>query len=62
MDVSTFVFGTALTVLPLVAAGLLATMVLLERRGEHLAAAPVQAGRGRGKARLRQRKPGRARR
>lgn len=60
MDVSTFVFGTALTVLPLVAAGLLATLVLLERRGEPLAPAPAQDGRGRGKAR--QRKPGRARR
>jgi hypothetical protein len=55
MDVSTLVFGTALTVLPLVAAGLLAAMVLLERHTEDLASAPGHAGRGH--SRPRHRKP-----
>ena len=58
MDVSTFVLGTALAVLPLIAAGLLATMVLLERRAEQMASAPAHARRAHG----RPRKPGRSRR
>ena len=62
MDVSTFVFGTALTVLPLIAAGLLATMVLLERRAEQMAGVPAHARRAHGRQRPRHRKPGRSRR
>ena len=34
MDVYTLFFGTVLTVMPLVAAGLLAAIVLVERRAE----------------------------
>ena len=45
MDAYTLFFGTILTVLPLVAAGLLTTMVLLERRAE-LTPAPARASRG----------------
>jgi hypothetical protein len=62
MDVSTFVFGTALTVLPLVVAGLLAAMVVLERRAERLASASAHAGGAQGRPRGRHRKPGRSRR
>jgi hypothetical protein len=61
MGVSTFVLGTAFTVLPLVAAGLLAALVMLERRGERLAPAPPHAGRTHGRARARHRNPARAR-
>jgi len=63
MGLSTFVLGTAFTLLPLVAAGLLAAMVLLERRDE-LAPAPAQAGRARrrpGRAQAGHRKPGQGR-
>jgi hypothetical protein len=62
MDISTFAFGAALTVLPLVAAGLLVAMVLLERHVEHLAPAPAHAGSTGGRPRRRHRKPGRSRR
>jgi hypothetical protein len=62
MDLSILVFGTALTLLPLMAAGLLATMVLVERRAERLAAAPVLVQRAHGRPRTRCRKPGRTRR
>jgi hypothetical protein len=61
MDLSFLVFGTALMVLPLMAAGLLATMVLLEWRAERLAAAPVLTQRAHGRQRPRC-KPGRTRR
>jgi hypothetical protein len=61
MDVSTFVFGIALTVLPLIAAGLLTIMVLLERHAEQLVPAPIHAGRAHGRRRPRRRKPGRGR-
>jgi hypothetical protein len=44
MDAYTLFFGTVLAVLPLVAAGLLTAMVLLERRAE-LTPAPAHAGR-----------------
>ena len=60
MDLSILVFGTALTLLPLMAAGLLATMVLLEWRAERLAAAPVLVQRAHGRQRTRRCKPGRA--
>ncbi|HXE87061.1 MAG TPA: hypothetical protein VN524_09730 [Hyphomicrobiaceae bacterium] len=60
MALSILVLGTALTVLPLVAAGLMAAMVLLERREEQLAAAPAAGGRAPG--RQRQRKPSGCRR
>jgi hypothetical protein len=62
MGLSTLVLGTALTVLPLVAAGLLAAMVLLEREDERLVAAPADAGRKTGRPRYRHRKPGRVHR
>jgi hypothetical protein len=62
MDVSTFVFGTALTALPLIAAGLLTTMVLLERRAEQMAPAPAQGRRAHARQRPRHRKSGRSRR
>jgi hypothetical protein len=61
MDVSTFVFGAALTVLPLVAAGLLAAMVVLERRAERLAPASAHAGVAQSRPRRRRRKSGRSR-
>jgi hypothetical protein len=59
---STLLLGTVLTVLPLVAAGLLAAMVLLERQADaQLGPAPAYAGRGRAAARSRQRRRGRRR-
>jgi hypothetical protein len=45
MGLSAVILGTALTVLPLVAAGLLAAMVLLERSEDQLAAAPARRRR-----------------
>jgi len=57
MGLSTFVLGTAFTVLPLVAAGLLAALVLLERHADPLTPASAGTGRGLGQAR-RQRRPG----
>jgi hypothetical protein len=63
MGLSTFVLGTAFTILPLVAAGLLAAMVLLERRDDRLATAQAgRAGRRAGRAHARHRKPGQGRR
>lgn len=62
MGLSTFVLGTALTVLLLAAAGLLAAMVLLEREDERLVAAPADAGRKTGRPHYRHRKPGRVHR
>jgi hypothetical protein len=60
MDVHTLFFGTILTVLPLVAAGLLTAMVLLERRAE-LTPAPAHAGRAQAGKRARQARRRRAR-
>jgi hypothetical protein len=66
MDVPTLVFGTALTLLPLIAAGLLAAMVLLERPSEELSALPEELsarpahgerGSARGRARGRRTPP-----
>jgi hypothetical protein len=62
MDLSTFLFGTALTILPLVAAGLLAAMVMLERSAERLSPTPAHAGGAPGRQRRRHRRPGRSRR
>jgi hypothetical protein len=62
MGLSTFVLGTAFTILPLAAAGLLAAMVLLERRDEQLASASGDAGRRPGRAQARHRKAGQGRR
>jgi hypothetical protein len=53
MDVYTLFFGTVLTVLPLAAAGLLAAMVLMERRAE-LIPAPAHADRAHPARRARQ--------
>jgi hypothetical protein len=65
MDFSTLCLGTAMTLVPLIGAGLLAAMVLLERPGRGLAPAAAQEGRtqsnGRGRAR-RQRTAGDRRR
>jgi hypothetical protein len=47
MDFSTLFLGTAMALLPLIGAGLLAAMVLLERRSE-ARLAPAGAGTGRG--------------
>jgi hypothetical protein len=55
MDFSTLFLGTVLTLLPLIGAGLLAAMVLLERPGARLAPAGASSERapssGRGRAR-----------
>lgn len=56
MDLSTFIFGAALTVLPLIAAGLLAAMVAMERRAERLAVATGPAGHVQGRHHARHRK------
>jgi hypothetical protein len=53
---STLLVGTALTVLPLVGAGLLAAMVLLERKADTELA---PAGRGSAPAKSRQRRSSR---
>jgi hypothetical protein len=53
MDLHAFFFGTVLTVLPLVAAGLLTAMVCLERRAE-LTSGPGHAGRPQAAKRARQ--------
>lgn len=60
MGLSTLVLGTAITVLPLMAAGLLAAMVLLERRAEP--PSPAHAGRASGRLRARQGRPTNGRR
>jgi hypothetical protein len=53
MDLSTLAFGAMITVLPLVGAGLLAAMIMLERPSGQLVPAASGAGRGRGNARAR---------
>jgi len=61
MGLSTVILGVVLAVLPLVAGGLLAALVLLERRDEPLAA-DAPTGRAEARPRLRDRKPGGSRR
>ncbi len=53
MTVSTLFLGAALSLMPLVGAGLLATLVLLERREElnPVPAAPARKRRARGRRR-----------
>jgi len=62
MDFSTLLLGTAMTLLPLIGAGLLAAMVMLERNGTRLSpAAGTAEAQPSGRARTRRQRAGRRR-